>query len=174
MQLGIVRIVALTTLSLAVHAQEKPRSTYRLNFRLEETAAEAARTTRSYALVVQSRSRGKINASRRLPYYTSSKGETKELHTAALGSIIECIADDKDAGVVLDCAIESSYVALDQPSKPAAGFLPVVNSRQVSTTALLAIGTEVQIVRLDDPSSKNRLEIFVSVERLTPPVGSIQ
>jgi len=46
------------------------------------------------------------------------------------------------------------------------GFPPVVNSRQVQTTAVVPLGSEVQIARVDDPSSGNRLTIFVLAERL--------
>jgi hypothetical protein len=171
MKSGILCILAAVILVPGVDAQEKQPPTYRLSFRLQESGAEGKATVRNYVLIVQGRSRGKINASRRLPYYTSSKGEAKELHTAALGSIIECTPEEKDPGVQLDCAFESSYVAPNQPrEQPPIGFLPLINARQVSTTAFVAIGPEVQIVRLDDPSSNNKLEIFVSVERLSGPV----
>ena len=143
----------------AVPAQEKPVSTFRLHIRMLESGAQAEGTTRNYVLVAQSESRGKINASRRLPHYTSSKGEAKELHMVALGSIIECTPEDAEGGVRLDCAFESSYVAPEQPDKQTPiGFLPVINSRQVFVTALIPIGPEVQVARLDDPSSGNRLE----------------
>jgi hypothetical protein len=109
--------------------------------------------------VLQSGSRGKINASCRIPYY--SKSELKELHTVALGSIIECSVKDADAAVRLDCAFESSYVAPDQPAQQRpVGFPPVVNSRQVQMTAAVPPGS------IDDQSSGNSLTIFVLAERL--------
>ena len=75
------------------------------------------------------------------------------------------------AGVSLDCAFESSYVAPEQPLEQLPiGFLPIINSRKVSTAAVIPIGPEVQVALLDDPSSGNRLEIFVSAERFA---GSI-
>jgi hypothetical protein len=95
----------------------------------------------------------------------------KELHTAALGSIIECDARDAEGGVRLDCSFESSYVETEQPTKPIPiGFLPVVNSRQVHTAVVVPLGPEVEIAQLDDPSSGNRLEIFVAVERFAGPI----
>jgi hypothetical protein len=134
---------------------------------LHESGPQAEEVTRNYMLVAQSDSLGKINASRRLPHYTSSKGEAKELHTVALGSIIECTPSDQGAAVRLHCAFESSYVAPEQPvEQTPIGFLPVIHSRQVSTTALIPIGREVQVAQLDDPASGKQLEIFVSAERL--------
>jgi hypothetical protein len=156
------------TLVGAAPAQDKAATTYRLHFRFRESGPGTKETTKDYFLAVQTKSRGKINASRRVPYYTSSKGEAKELHTAALGSIIECMPDDSAAGLRLDCAFESSYVVPGQPAQQTlAGFLPLINSRQVSTVAVIPVGTEVQVALLDDPASGNRLEILVSAERLS-------
>jgi hypothetical protein len=169
----IVCLVVASSFAPVVLAQENTVSTFRLHFRMLESGVQVEETTRNYVLVVQSESRGKINASRRLPHYTSSKGEAKELHTVAVGSIIECTPKDAEGGVRLDCAFESSYVAPEQPVKQIPiGFLPIINSRQVFTTVLIPIGPEVQIVRLNDPSSGNRLEIFVSAERFAGPVAS--
>ncbi|MBL8221975.1 MAG: hypothetical protein JNL62_22245 [Bryobacterales bacterium] len=134
---------------------------------MQETGPDAETATRQYVLMAQSNTRAKINASQRLPYYTSGKGETKEVHTAALGSIIECIPQEKGSAVRLDCSLESSHVAATQPSRqPPVGFLPVVIARQASVTAMIPIGQEVPLVRMDDPTSNNRLDIFVSIERL--------
>ncbi|MFN0101724.1 MAG: hypothetical protein ACKV2U_06490 [Bryobacteraceae bacterium] len=164
--------IAATFASL-VSAQDRPVSTFRLHFRIQESPVEANGTARIYVLAMESKSRGKINATRRLPYYTSSKGEAKELHTVALGSIIECKAEDGEGGVRLDCAFESSYVAPEQPRRQVSiGFPPVINSRQINATALVPIGREVQITRLDDPSSGNRLEIFVKAERFAGPIDA--
>jgi hypothetical protein len=156
MKPGMLCIIAAVTFAGAIAAQQKQPPTYRLSFRIQESAADKA-TTRKYVLIVQSKSRGKVNASRRLPYYTSSKGEAKELHTAALGSIIECSPEEQGSGVRLDCAFESSYVSPNQPVRQLPiGFPPVVNTRQASTTAFVAIGPEAQIVSMDDPSSNHR------------------
>src|SRR5688572_11042656 len=100
-------IVISSSYASVVLAQNKPVPVFRLHFRMHESGVESKATTLNYILVVQSGSRGKINASRRLPYY--SKGETKELHMIALGNIIECNARDAETGVQLDCAFESSY-----------------------------------------------------------------
>ena len=159
-------LMLVFTLVGAAPAQDKAASTYRLHFRFRESGPNTKEVTRDYTLVVQARSRGKINASRRVPYYTSSKGEAKELHTAALGSIIECTPDDAGSGVRLDCAFESSYVVPGQPvQQTLTGFLPLINSRQVSTATVIPVGSEVQVALMDDPASGNRLEILVSAER---------
>jgi hypothetical protein len=162
-------ILALVLAPLLVAADPSP-STYRLQIRVKESKPNAQEITGSpihFQMVVQSRSRGKINASRRLPHYSASKNEAKELHLAALGNILECSPEDREQGVQLSCSFESSYVAPDQLGKPVAvGFLPVVHSRQVSTTLLVPLGTEVRFASFDDSSSGNRLEVFVLAERL--------
>ncbi len=145
--------------------QEAP-SNYRVSFRMVESGTSSKPVTLSYVIAMQSGSRGRINASRRIPFYTSVKGEAKELHTVAVGSIIDCTVDDREANVRLNCSFESGYVAPDQPAMaPPVGFPPHINNRQVSTTTLVGIGPEVRIASLDDPSSGNRLEVYVRVER---------
>jgi len=140
---------------------------------MKESRAEAkgaTENTQIYELVVQSRVRGKIDASRRIPVYTGSKGDAKEMHTVALGTIVECTADDRETLVRVDCAFESSYAAREQPPiQTPYGFLPTINSRQASVAALVPIGQEVRVARMDDPSSGNLLEIFLSAERFADP-----
>lgn len=151
----------------ALPAQENAPPTYRLSFRMQETGLDPQPTIRHYVLLAQSNTRAKINASQRLPYYTSGKGETKEVHTAALGSIFECIPQEKGSAVRLDCSLESSHVSPTQPVKQQPiGFLPVVVARQASVTATVPVGQEVPLVRIDDPTSNSRLDIFVSIEKL--------
>jgi len=168
MKPGIAGLILAAALLLpSAGAQEKSPPTYRLSFRIQETGSDPQPTTRHYALMAQSNTRAKVNASQRLPYYTSGKGEAKEVHTAALGSIIECIPQEKGSAVRLDCSFESSHVAASQPVRqPPIGFPPVVIARQASVTAMIPIGQEVPLVRMDDPTSNNRLDIFVSIERL--------
>ncbi|WP_031497129.1 hypothetical protein [Bryobacter aggregatus] len=55
--------------------------------------------------------RGNIHASRRVPDYIRSKNKARTLHMVALGSIVECRAEEKIEEVYLDCSIESSSVA---------------------------------------------------------------
>ncbi len=174
-----IRILSVTTALLCgLWGADPAPSTYRLNFRITEARPEVKEnsgSTKNFQMLVQSRSRGKINASRRLPHYTSTKGETRELHLAALGSILECIPEDRENGVRLECSFESSFVAPDQEGKPvAAGFLPVVHSRQMSSTAVVPVGVEVLFASFDDAASGNRLEILVLAERASLPVAEIK
>lgn len=168
MKPGIAGLLFATAILLpSVRAQEKSPPTYRLTFRMQETGLDPQPAIRHYVLLAQSNTRAKINASQRLPYYTSGKGETKEVHTAAVGSIFECIPQERGASVRLDCSLESSHISPTQPLKQQSiGILPVVVARQASVTATVPIGEEVILVRMDDPTSNSRLDIFVSIEKL--------
>jgi len=78
MTLWIIRTLMTVVIPATVtFGQAKP--TYRLDFRMQESGASGspASSTR-YSLLVQNGARGKINASRRIPFYTSLKGDTKE------------------------------------------------------------------------------------------------
>ena len=170
----IATALLLFAVRIALPAQEKLPPTFRLHFRMTETTVaspKASSTTGNYSMVLQGRARGKINASRRLPYTIPGKGEGRELHTVALGTIIECTASDSEGGVRIDCAFESSFVARDQPAGPVpAPVLPVMHSRQVTVSALVPLVQEVQVATLDDPATHSRIEIFVSADRFEGPL----
>lgn len=137
--------------------------TYLLRFRMEQSNPASAR---SYVMLLQNKTRGSIDATRRIPYYTNPKGDAKEFHTVAIGNLIECSANGEEAGVRLDCNLESSYVTATQPVPPLPpGFPPVIKSRRVRANALAPIGREFRIARLEEPTSGNPLEIFALVER---------
>ncbi len=154
--------------AVSVNAQEGLIS-YRLHFSISETGQDGKTATRRYGVLAGNRSRAKINASRRIPYYSSQSASTrrvaKEVHTAALGTIIECTPREDGSGVQLDCTFETSFAVPNQPAHPV-GFLPVAISRQVSTNVLVEPGREQQIALLDDPANNTRVEIAVMVERL--------
>lgn len=118
---------------------------------------------------IQAGSRGTLNASHRVPYYSATKGEAKELHTVALGSIFDCTAREAEGGVGLDCGFESSFVAPHQPRLRPVGFPPVLQSRQAHTNAVAPLASEVLMAELDDPTTGNRLQFFVSAERAGMP-----
>lgn len=146
-------------------AQENPAG-YRLSFRLDEAGPET-KTSKTFSMVVQSRARAKINASRRIPYYTSSKKKSVDLHTAAIGTIIDCGAFENGAGVRLDCSFESSFVEPGQSGRTIpTGFLPVMNSRQFFTNATVATGSDVQLASFEDPVNESRIDIYVKVEKM--------
>jgi hypothetical protein len=140
--------------------------TYRLRFRMEQSTASGAKAdARSYILLLQNKTRGSIDATRRIPYYNG-----KELHTVAVGNLIECTANSEDTGVRLDCNLESSFVAPDQPAS--AQPFPVIRSRRIKTNALAPIAREFRIARLDDPATGTPLEVFVLAERFTGPIDA--
>lgn len=166
---GMKPLTACLLVVLPLVAQDDSPSTYRLQVRIHEPGAESSPESQTHILLVQAGSLSKLNASRRLPHYTARKGEVMELHTIALGSIVECKATDTEAGVDLDCAVESSYVEPGQEeARVPLGFLPAINSRQIEARAVVPLGREVHFAQLDDPTSGNRLEIFVKAERLQP------
>lgn len=169
MKLWIAPLLVYGAFSSAAFCQEKLPPVYRLQFRLQETGTGGkAAAANHFALTVQNNERGKINASRRLPYYTSGKGEAKELHTAALGSIIECTPVQIETAVRLQCAFESSFVEPGQAARPVpAGFLPSIISRQASTTATIPLGKETRIASMDDLASRTSLEVYVTAERIS-------
>jgi hypothetical protein len=140
--------------------------TFRLRFRMEQSHAGAKADTRNYVLLLQNKSRGSIDSTRRIPYRTNAK----DLHTVAVGNLIECTANGEEVGVRLDCNLESSFLAPDQPASLQP--FPVIRSRRVKTNALAPIGREFRMARIDDPTSGNPLEIFVTAERFAGPIDA--
>lgn len=162
-------LLAVLGCGSSAFGQEISSSVYELRFRLNEIDAATGPASRLYSMVVESGSAGKINAGRRVPFYSASQGGANEQHTAALGNIFECEVAETDWGVRLDCAFESSYVEPGQSEEPQpVGMLPLTHSRQVHTTAVVPLGREIRLAMLDDPASGNRLEIFIELELLSP------
>jgi hypothetical protein len=161
----IVLFAAFLSITVDLRGETKTAPQFRIQIRMRESKNQSAPKDSTYALLLQAESKGTINASYRIPYYSSTKGEAKELHTVALGSIFDCVARDAEGGVRLDCGFESSHVSKRQQSVPPIGFPPMIQSRQAHTTAVIPFGAEVPMAELDDPTSGDRLQFFVSAER---------
>jgi hypothetical protein len=55
-------------------------------------------------------------------------------------------------------------VSKKQKSVLPTGFPPLIQSRQARTAATIPFGAEVLMADLDDPTTGNRLQFFVSAE----------
>jgi hypothetical protein len=149
-----------------LRGQQKDPAQYRLQIRMRETRAQSMPKDSAYSLLLQDGGKGSVNASYRVPYYSSSKGEVKELHTVALGAIFECSAREADGGVRLDCAFESSFVSPKAAGAPPVGFPPLVQSRQAHVAAVIALGAETSVAELDDPTTGGRVQFFIAPQRV--------
>jgi len=158
-------IIAVLWIAVQLQGQTRAAPQYRVHIRMRESNAQSKPKEGTYTLLLQAEQKGTLNASYRIPYFGSSKGDAKELHTVALGSIFDCVAREADGGVKLDCGFESSSVANHQQTATPVGYPPVIQSRQAHTSAVVPFGSEVAMAELDDPTSGNRVQFFVSVER---------
>jgi hypothetical protein len=158
---------ALFSIAAEIQGQVKTPGQYRVQIRMRESNPLSAPKESTYTLLLQAESKGTLNASYRIPYYSSKKGEAKELHTVALGSIFDCVARDAEGGVRLDCGFESSFVSRRWQSAPPIGFPPMIQSRQAHTTAVVPFGSELAMAELDDPTTGSRLQFFIFAERFS-------
>jgi hypothetical protein len=134
---------------------------------MRETSPKSTPKDSTYSLLLQVETKGTLNASYRIPYYSSTKGDAKELHTVALGSIFDCVAREAGVGVSLECGFESSFASTrPQPHLPT-GFPPTIQSRKVHATAVLPFGIEIAMAELHDPTTGSQLQFLVSVEQLS-------
>ncbi len=161
----VIVLFAFVSITADLLGQTKAAPQFRIQIRMRESSKQFAPKDSIYTLLLQAESKGTINASYRIPYYSATKGEAKELHTVALGSIFDCVGQDAEGGVRLDCGFESSYVSRRQQSVTPIGFPPMIQSRQAHTTAVVPFGVEVSMAELDDPTTGDRLQFFVSAER---------
>lgn len=153
----------LFLIAATVYGQIKAQ--YRLDIRmLESGPAQTPPKQSTYMMVLQAGSRATLNASSRVAYYSAAKNGAKEVHTVALGTIFECSANEAEAGVRLDCAFESSFASKQAQSSAVSGF-PAIQSRQARTTAVVPFDAESVVAELDDPTTGNRLQFYVTAKR---------
>ncbi|MEO8029041.1 MAG: hypothetical protein ABI823_21350 [Bryobacteraceae bacterium] len=153
-------------------AQDRSAATvYRLNIELVEQAdaqTSASQTIhRVYEMISEANSAAKINASVRVPYW-SGPVDQPQLHTVALGSIVECTPRDAEHGVRVDCAIESSYLAPEGNRPGGQGLPPQMHSRQLRSAATIPFSERVLLSAFDDPASQHHVDIYVTARKVTP------
>ena len=146
-------------------AQSKTAPTYRLDFTVTERG-ERSTTARQYMMLVESGHKGKINTSLRVPTYLANSN--KEVHTLAVGEILECSVAEVEAGISLDCGFEVSGIAPVQPTRSRdSWFPPVMRSSQVFTTVILPLDKATTLAFLDDPVTNKRVEVNVTARRFS-------
>jgi len=164
-------LVAALGFAFTAIAQDRPPiPLYRLNVEIVEQSdpqTSAPQTMRrNYEMLVEANTLGKINASLRVPY-VSGRPDEPQVHTVALGSIIECTPREAERGVRVDCAIESSSVFAPQHrSEMAAGLPPQMQSRQIRAAATIPLEQRVLLSAFDDPVTQHHLDVFLTARRV--------
>jgi hypothetical protein len=145
-------------LALLTAASARADSAHNLDFRFHETNDKVTQDRR-YSLMLTRGAPSKLNTGLRVPYFMKEK----EVHTVvATGTVIECRGSDKGAVLLgLECGFESNAMPPRQP-RPAAGLLPLINTRSIHVTTVVRVGKEYKLAALDDPVTGGRLEIFVT------------
>src|SRR5258706_12525748 len=100
----VIVLFAFVSITADLLGQTKPAPQFRIQSRMRESSKQFAPKDSIYTLLFQAESKGTINSSYRIPSSPSTKGEAKELHTFALGSIFDCVGQDAEGGVRLACA----------------------------------------------------------------------
>jgi len=165
-----MRLLALLVLAAAFSFADDKLPVFRLSVELVETAdaqtSSAQTTRRGYDMLSESNSRAKINASVRVPYF-SGPPEQPQVHTFAIGSIVECTPRDLDRGVHVNCSIESSYLAPPRAGQ-ANGLPPQFHSRQMQASAQIPLAERVLLTAFDDPASQHHIDVYITVRKVSP------
>lgn len=157
-------ILGVMLLPLVAFSQDRVKPTFRLDIVFTDSTPSKKPVERHYAMLVAGGDRGKINASVRVPWRPA---ESKDggMHMVALGSIMDCRAQDANGPVNVDCSFESSEIAATQPTRPL-GYPPVMHSMVSTISATLALDKPTLVSTMDDPATGRRFEVQLTVSKL--------
>jgi hypothetical protein len=140
---------------------EKPVHAYRVDFSLNELEDGKKINTRQYSVNVNSDESNEIKIGTRVP--VESKEE--EFQYMDVGTNVWCRIEERSDGVALSVRAENSNFAIpDQGTGHDAR--PVIRQLKISGSTLALLGKPMIVGSMDDPNSKRRFQLEVTVTKL--------
>jgi hypothetical protein len=140
---------------------EKPVHAYRVDFSLNELEDGKKINTRQYSVNVNSDESNEIKIGTRVP--VESKEE--EFQYLDVGTNVWCRIEERSDGVALSVRAENSNFAIpDQGTGHDAR--PVIRQLKISGSTLALLGKPMIVGSMDDPNSKRRFQLEVTVTKL--------
>jgi hypothetical protein len=140
---------------------EKPVHAYRVDFSLNELEDGKKINTRQYSVNVNSDESNEIKIGTRVPV-ESKEGEFQYMD---VGTNVWCRIEERSDGVALSVRAENSNFAIpDQGTGHDAR--PVIRQLKISGSTLALLGKPMIVGSMDDPNSKRRFQLEVTVTKL--------
>lgn len=141
--------------------QERPKSTFRLDYVLSETEGGKRTNERTFSMTVNEGSQGQLRSGTRVPITVGDKG----VQYMDVGLKISGRATERDGDLTLDSEIEMSTFAIPEQASEAKGN-PILRTVSQSLSTRPALGKVTVLSTLDDLNSRKRMQVEVTVTRL--------
>jgi hypothetical protein len=140
-------------------------NTYLLEFMLSEIEGSRKVNVRSYVMRAQSGGiTNKIRVQSRVPITVSTVQDPKttQFQYVDVGMSIDCRVQELERDALLDFVADFSSVAPDQTSNLA----PAIGHVVTQANAVVELGKQTVLSKMDDPGSKRTIELEVTATRL--------
>lgn len=140
---------------------DRHRSSFRVDYVLYELESGTRANERVFSLTVNEGAHGQLRSGTRVPTTVGDKGvQYMDVGLKIGGRVLE-----RDGGVTLDSEIEMSTFALPEQAAEGKGN-PVVRTVSETVSTQPVLGKPAVVSSLDDPNSRKRLQVEITVTRL--------
>jgi len=141
---------------------QKPPTTYRIEFNIREIDGGKRVSSRSYMMVTQTGNlAGRIRVGNRVPLVQATNGSYSYEN---VGMNIDCTPREREDGIALEISVDST--ALVPPDESRRSMPPVLREQRTIVDPIVTPGKPTLVATMDDVSSNQRFEIEVTVTRL--------
>lgn len=156
-------------------AQEAPRhlqKIYKAVFLIYELEDGKKINERTYTLPVNTIDGnprdGSMRVGTRVPIATASSSGDKQWQYVDVGLNIDCNVTEQEDKFIVHGSLElSSFAIPDQGSDPRSGGNPILRQIKQNFTTLVVPGKPTLATTMDDVNSKKRLEVEITVTRIS-------
>jgi hypothetical protein len=145
-------------------ADKAPKKFYQLNFKVQELENERVINSRSYSMILGVGAVGAIRSGQKVPY-SSRSGANSEWQQMSVGVDIDCrkleeLGDQVSLSILADLSsvIENHGEAGLPSSVP-----PIIRNNRWGSTVLLPVKKPTVLFSSDDPASKRKMQLLLTV-----------
>jgi len=163
---------SLLVSTLPVRAQEKKESAtpgvYRVQFNIRDGSEAAAKSGRRYAMLIESNGQGTFRVGNRVPVAGGGiPGATLgQLQIFDVGVNIDCRLRESNGKVDINANIEVSTIVEYEKGAAAIPPNPTVATIRLNVSAILSPGKPALVASIDDPVTKRRFDVEVTVAKV--------
>jgi len=153
--------------SSAQTAEGLPKNFYQLNFVVRELEDEHVINSRSYSIILRTGAeRSSIRAGQKVPY-SSSSGVSTQWQQIDVGVNIDCQKlEELGDQVALDIKAEISSVMESHGEASPPPSVPIIRNNRWESTVLLKVKQPTILFSADDPASKRKMQLLLTVTPL--------
>ena len=149
-------------------AAPKSLNAYRVDFLLTELEDGKKNNSRTYSLVAREGILNKLRAGVRVPIATNMGSPIPQFQYLDVGMNIDCRVEEREGSLVLNAVADSSSFSLPgEPKAPGSvAERPVIRQMRSEINTVISLGKTTLISSMDDPSSKRRFQLEVTVTKV--------